>query len=50
MDENWIGRYLFWGELDFSKDELVGVINMGYVGEKGRLYVVNDKNGYDYRL
>lgn len=50
LDENRTGRYSPRGEPDFSKDEPVGATNMGYVGEKGRPYVVNDKNGYDHRL
>lgn len=50
LDENRTGRYSPRDEQDFSKDEPAGATNLGYMGEKGRPYVVNDKNGYDHRL
>lgn len=50
LDENRTGRYSPRDEPDFSKDEPAGATNLGYMGEKGRPYVVNDKNGYDHRL
>lgn len=46
LDEDRTGRYSHRDEPDGP----AGATNMGYVGEKGRPYVVNDKNGYDHRL
>lgn len=50
LDEDRTGRYSPRDEPDFSKDGPAGATNMGYVGEKGRSYVVSDNNGYDHRL
>lgn len=50
LDEDRTGRYSPRNEVDFSKDQPQGATNMGYVGEKGKPYVVYDKNGYDHKL